>query len=337
MRAGRLGMARTSATSPPSQRPRSARRMPAATDTTSRLPSAIDVAIPAATRRTSCGFTAITIVSAPAAAAALSAVARMPYSRSSAALRAPTGSATVMKEASTPRARNAPIRLVAMFPPPMKAIRMRVPSGPGSEYRRADSHDRGALGDRSLEVAAHTHRQRIERMAPPVEIEQQFAQSPEWRALRGLVGRGFGHAHQTAKLESRHRAHGFRERRQRVGIDAGLSRLVAEPHLQQDLEPRTIVRPLLGQSRRNPFAIDAVHPVERGRDLPRFVRLHTTDEVPADRQSAQRRELGFDLLQVVLAEIALAGGVCCADPGRVPSGNPSRRDNPSAYGIEARG
>ena len=71
--AGRFGMVRTSGTSGPSQRARSCRRMPAATEITSGRSPARCAASPRATAAICCGFTASTTVCTPASAVAASA------------------------------------------------------------------------------------------------------------------------------------------------------------------------------------------------------------------------------------------------------------------------
>ena len=120
--AGVLGMQRTMACCPPSRRSIWAMRMPAAMEMTSGFHARNGVASAAQTSCITCGFTASTTQSAPAAASALSVKTRTSNSRANASRVSARGSATRIDAGGTPRARCAPIRLRAMLPPPMKAM-----------------------------------------------------------------------------------------------------------------------------------------------------------------------------------------------------------------------
>ncbi|MNV76778.1 hypothetical protein D3C71_1701560 [compost metagenome] len=77
-----------------------------------------------------CGFTARTITSASAMAWALSSKVSMPCSAWMRLRVSAPGSLARICEASRPWARRPPIRLAAMLPAPMKAIRVLLMSGP---------------------------------------------------------------------------------------------------------------------------------------------------------------------------------------------------------------
>ncbi len=124
IRAGRFGMVRTTGTPAPSQRARSARRIPAATDTTIRRRVASSSAMLRAASAICCGFTASTTTSASRTAAVLSVVTRTPKSNCRRSSWAGIGSATHRCPGVAPRAHRPPTRLVDMWPPPMKAIRI---------------------------------------------------------------------------------------------------------------------------------------------------------------------------------------------------------------------
>ncbi|MNZ32534.1 hypothetical protein D3C78_498650 [compost metagenome] len=116
-----LGMQRTMACSP-SQRSRLAQGMPAAMETIS-TPAGSAGARARQTSFITCGLTASTTMSAPAAAAALSSKTAMPCSPAMRWRCSACGSLAVMRSAGTLRAIRPPIRLVAMLPAPMKAMR----------------------------------------------------------------------------------------------------------------------------------------------------------------------------------------------------------------------
>src|SRR5690606_7806105 len=69
---------------------------------------------------------------------------------------------------------------------------------------------------------------------------------------------------------------------------------------------------LLGQALGDLQAVHRVHPGEVLGDGPGLVRLDGPDEVPDQVQVGQLGLLGQGFLQVVLAEVALAGGMCLA-------------------------
>ncbi len=122
--AGVFGIARTIARPRvPSQPASCAMRMPAAIETTSGRERATAAAISAHTGFITCGLTASTSTPAPSAAAAALSCTSTPKSRASAWRRSRLGSATTMDACVAPPRASAPIRLRAMFPPPMNAMR----------------------------------------------------------------------------------------------------------------------------------------------------------------------------------------------------------------------
>jgi len=98
------------------------RRMPAAIETISGRASPSVAWSPAQTSRMTCGFTASRTVVAFARASNVFACVATRKSRASAERGPSSGSATAIERASTPARINAPIRLRAMLPPPMKAV-----------------------------------------------------------------------------------------------------------------------------------------------------------------------------------------------------------------------
>ncbi|MNN67011.1 hypothetical protein D3C81_1826180 [compost metagenome] len=80
-----------------------------------------------------CGLTASTTTLAPSMAWALSAKVSMPCSALTRARVSSPGSLARICAASRPLARRPPIRLAAMLPAPIKAIRVLLMSGPYSE------------------------------------------------------------------------------------------------------------------------------------------------------------------------------------------------------------
>src|SRR5690606_20247577 len=85
--------------------------------------------------------------------------------------------------------------------------------------------------------------------------------------------------------------------------------LASQVHLDQDVQRRRVVRPLLGESPRDPFAIDRVRPVKALGDEARLVALDASDEMPDDVEVGERVELRLRFLSVALAEIALSGPI----------------------------
>ncbi|MNV36314.1 hypothetical protein D3C71_1277870 [compost metagenome] len=118
--AGVLGIARTTAGLPPSQRSSCSLVMPAAMDSTSGCWLRASVDNDAHTSRSTCGLTASTHTAPCAAASAAPAWACTPKSACSWSRSACTGSATWMSPAGTPWRTRPAIRLRAMLPPPMK-------------------------------------------------------------------------------------------------------------------------------------------------------------------------------------------------------------------------
>ncbi len=228
--------------------------------------------------------------------------------RASAARRAVSGSATVIASAATPRARSAPIRLSAMCPPPMKAIRIVEP--------RQDRGPNMAVPIRTIVApsAIAASRSALIPMdsvssACPRRLRSASSSRSRRKGARCAVASAAGSGMHIRPFSSRRgkRATDAASAGSAVGVDTAAGRIDAVPHLQQDLERRGVMRSLLVEPLRDPLAIDAVHPVEMRGHVASLVRLQPADEVPGDRQAAQRLELGQRLLQVVLAEIALTG------------------------------
>src|SRR5690606_33189925 len=119
---GVLGIARTTATSPPSQRSICPEVMPAATDTASGRAACAASASSRHTPGMTWGLTANIHTGAPCTASIADANVATPKSRSSASRVDWLGATTRMSPGAVPRPMRPPIRLRAMLPPPMKAI-----------------------------------------------------------------------------------------------------------------------------------------------------------------------------------------------------------------------
>src|SRR5438876_509169 len=349
--AGRLGMARTTATPGPHQASSAATRSPAATETRSGGRAPQCPASAPSTALASSGFTASTTTEAPATAAALSAAAVMASSRARRSREAALGSPTLRCSGRVPERSSPVMRARPMLPAPSTAMRLLVmaaalysigqkrlrrllPSQPidgvnragerrdsrrrkdgrsrlgraGSEQRGSQAHDRRALGDRGLEVAAHAHRQRVEPRAPGVELIAELAKLREPGALARRLGLLGWNAHQAAQCEARQRRDCRGEGAKLAGRDAALGGLARQIHLQADVEGRAGRGALCREPLRDPRAIERVHPGELLRDRTRPVGLHPPDEVPGQSALAQRGDLGQRLLQVALAEMLEAAG-----------------------------
>src|SRR5207302_34863 len=124
--AGRLGMARTTATPGPHQACRAATRRPAATEMSNGPCAPHCPASAVSTEAASCGFTASTTTAAPRTAAALSAPAVMPRSRASASRAPATGSPTLRCSGRVPERSSPPMRARPMLPAPSMARRLLV-------------------------------------------------------------------------------------------------------------------------------------------------------------------------------------------------------------------
>src|SRR5690606_10138398 len=81
-------------------------------------------------------------------------------------------------------------------------------------------------------------------------------------------------------------------------------------HLNQNVQRRRVVRPLLGEASRDPFAVDGMRPMKALGDEPRLVALYPADEVPDDVEVRERVELPLGFLGVALAEMTLSGTIC---------------------------
>ena len=98
-----------------------------------------------------------------------------------------------------------------------------------------------------------------------------------------LVARGARHAHEAAEAQAGQRRDVPREGERLAGLDAPLGRLLADvdldAHVEGRLARRAVPREDLGELR----AVDAVHPVEMLRHVPRLVALQGADEMPGGR------------------------------------------------------
>src|SRR4029450_12932397 len=107
---------------------------------------------------------------------------------------------------------------------------------PLAEQRRSDANQCGAFLDRSLEIARHPHRQRVDREAAGARGVEQFAQTPELSPLTLDVGGFFGDAHEPAPDESRQSGHRTRELERVSRSDAALARFAANVHLYANVQ-----------------------------------------------------------------------------------------------------
>src|SRR3984893_1095054 len=318
--AGRLGMARTTATPGPHQACRVATRKPAATEMSSGPCAPHSPARAVSTPAASCGFTASTTTAAPLTAAALSALAVMPRSRASASRAAAMGSPTLMCSGRVPERSSPPMSARPMLPAPSMARRLLVMRpllyGSWAKQRRPEAHDGRALKNRRFEVTAHAHRQRVEPGARGVERRRTLAQPREPCALARRLALFRWNAHQAAQREAREPCHRGGEGGELGGCDAALGAFLREVHLQADVEGRRVERALRGEALGDPEPVECVHPGEGFRDRAGLVGLHPPDEVPGELGIAQRGHLGQRLLQVALAEVLEAAAGRKGEPFR---------------------
>ena len=93
-------------------------------------------------------------------------------------------------------------------------------------------------------------------------------------------------------------------------------RLGGNIHFDANLQRRHIIRTLIAQALRRFQALDGVHPMRALGHLPGFIGLHLADNMPHNIGAiGQLIGLGRPFLNIVFAEIALAGGIHCADIG----------------------
>src|SRR6056297_1353084 len=323
--AGWLGMQRTTARPPPSQRSMSALRMPAATETTSGAEACTVSASAGSTRAIICGFTDSTSTCATPATAAFSSLTSPPGSSAASASRRPAlGSETAMRSAPKPRASRPRMMAVAILPPPMKPITgslmfppvppplprrflRSVPFGARPENVRAHPHQRSTLQDGRLQVRGHAHRERVQPVAAPVQLLEQPAQTGKGPALGVQPLRRGRDAHQAAQAQPRQPGDPVGQRRELLRRAAALGRLVVDVDLDAHLQRRRLGRTLLAQAPRDLDPLDGVHPVETLGDRPGLVRLDGADEMPGEARFAERLHGSERALQRVLAEMALAG------------------------------
>src|SRR3546814_8736650 len=118
------------------------------------------------------------------------------------------GSLARMASAATPLARSPPIRLAAMLPAPMKAMRGEVIAIPllrasvvaGAEQCGADADPGRAFGNCRFEVLDHAHGQRIQFQW---QFIAQCAQAGKGGALLGGVFARCGNAHPSPPANER--------------------------------------------------------------------------------------------------------------------------------------
>ena len=100
--------------------------------------------------------------------------------------------------------------------------------------------------------------------------------------------------------------------------DAALAVFRGQPDLQQHVERAGVMRPLGAQPLGDPCPVERMHPLESLCHVAGLVRLQLADEMPGERQVPQRLELGERFLDVVLAELPLTGrGGGAHGPGRL--------------------
>src|SRR5881398_1298226 len=237
--AGRLGMARTTATPGPHQACRAATRRPAATEMSNGPCAPHSPASAVSTEAASCGFTASTTTAAPRTAAALSAPAVMPRSRASASRAPATGSPTLRCSGRVPERSSPPMRARPMLPAPSMARRLLVMRallyGSWAKQRRPEAHDGRPFRNRRFEVTAHAHRQGVQPRAGGVEPLQKLAEPREPRALARRVALFRRNAHQATEREARQPRHRGGEAGELGRRHPALGVLVREVHLQADV------------------------------------------------------------------------------------------------------
>src|SRR5471032_1767847 len=270
-----------------------------------------------------CGLTASTITSTPWIASALSAKVSMPCSVLTRARVSAPGSLARIWEASRPLARRPPIRLAAMLPAPIKAIRVLLMSGPCSEVcqswlamhlmraasakqGRTDTDPGGALSDGRLKVVAHAHGQCVERQ---IETGLQALNGSESGILGSAIFSRLRDRHQASQFNVRQSTDGTGQGRQIGRSAAGFAGLTADVDLNADVQRGQIGGTLFGQTLCDFQTVHGVHPVEVLGDSASLVRLNGADEVPDQGQVGQFELFAQCFLQVVLAEIAQPGGI----------------------------
>ena len=174
----------------------------------------------------------------------------------------------------------------------------------------------GAAGHGDGHIGRHTHRQHIRRHAFCLQLRQQLLHLPELRAQSRFAGGGFGHTHQPAHLHARQRGHGASQSHCFFRRHAVFVRLGGNIHFDANLQRRHIIRTLIAQALRRFQALDGVHPMRAFGHLPGFIGLHLADNMPHNIGAiGQLIGLGRPFLNIVFTEIALAGGIHCADIG----------------------
>jgi hypothetical protein len=232
----------------------SAARMPATIEITSGRVAAATGASAPTTLASCCGLTASSQIAASRAAAALSVCTASPGKRSaSQASCSGAGSATAMFVAGAPRATQPPTSERAICPPPMTAMRGQfslrcVMSHPGSEQGGANAYVRGTFVDCTLEVAAHAHRQHVQRQAVGAQRLEQPAELREMASLHCNVVAFRRDAHQAAEAQAGEPDDGVRQDGQVGRSHSALGVLVAKLDLQADLQRWGIGRSLRGES-----------------------------------------------------------------------------------------
>ena len=216
-----------------------------------------------------------------------------------------------------------------MLPPPMRAMRSSTvschclpriqPRGP--EQRRADAHHRRALEHGRLEVAAHAHRQGVERSGRAAfRCLEQFAQPPRTaaRCAPSVEAEG-GSMHIRPRSRSRGRAATASSQRAapRPASTPPLPASSASCTCSSTLQRRRVVRALRVSRSAIALAVDRVHPVEVLGHLARLVALQLADEMPGEAARPRSASiLASASCDVVLAEVALTRRAAAAEPRR---------------------
>src|SRR3954469_1712821 len=114
---------------------------------------------------------------------------------------------------------------------------------------------RGAERDGRGEVRAHSHRQESEAIASR-DLDREGEMRRGW-----FTGRR--DAHQAGERQAMTLATGLEELIRRLRLDAGLLRLAAGVHLDQESRPLTLSGDLLGQRLAQAWPIDRMNGVEQ--------------------------------------------------------------------------
>eukprot|EP00964_Phaeocystis_antarctica_P025873 scaffold14551_cov61-Phaeocystis_antarctica.AAC.9 len=205
---------------------------------------------------------------------------------------------------------------------------------PRAKDARPHAYVAGAGGERRLEVVRHAHRQRHVREHARLRRRVRRGRGGDlltaalehFEVLCGaaLGGRVLADAHEPAQAEQRARlGHLGAERDDAVRRAARLALLSRGVDLHHDVErpvgPQQ--RDALLQLARELGRVDRVHAVQAGHrhDLLDLVGLQVPDEMPSD-VSGKHRRLLDDLVDIVLAEVALAGATAISVGSQAPAG-----------------